>query len=54
VGLPVAVANARPEAKQFAVYVTQSCGGRGAVRELADWLLKREGKWDSIVARYGL
>lgn len=54
VGLPVAVANARPEVKRRARYVTCAHGGRGAVREVAEWILKRDGKWKQIVARYGL
>lgn len=33
VGVPLAVANARPETKREALYVTEASGGRGAVRE---------------------
>ena len=40
VGLAVAVADAVDEAKQAAHYVTQLRGGRGAVREVADLILK--------------
>jgi len=54
VGLPVAVSNARPETKQHALYVTTAHGGRGAVRETIEWILKREGKWKQVIARYGL
>jgi len=54
VGTPVAVANARPEAKAHAIHVTAASGGRGAVREAIEWLLKREGKWANILERYGL
>ena len=54
VGLPVAVSNARPETKQHAVHVTAAHGGRGAVREAVEWILKREGKWQQVIARYGL
>lgn len=39
VGLPVAVADAVPEIRAAAAYVTQAEGGRGAVRELIDLLL---------------
>lgn len=52
VGLPVAVANARPEVKRCAAYVTRARGGRGAVREIAERILKAQGKWDAILARY--
>jgi len=51
-GLAVAVADARPEAKAAAHYVTQAVGGRGAVREVAEMILSAQGKWDAIVARY--
>jgi len=51
-GLVVAVANARPEVKAAAHYVTQASGGRGAVREIAEIILKAQGKWDALIARY--
>lgn len=38
VGLPVAVANARPEVKDDALYVTGVKGGEGAVREVVEFL----------------
>ena len=40
VGFPVAVRNAPEEVKRHAVYITRSEGGRGAVREVVDLLLK--------------
>jgi len=52
VGFPVAVADARPEVKKEACYVTERAGGQGAAREVADKILKEQGKWESIVARY--
>jgi 3-deoxy-D-manno-octulosonate 8-phosphate phosphatase (KDO 8-P phosphatase) len=39
VGMPIAVANARPEIKAIAKRITQTPGGQGAVREICDWLL---------------
>ena len=39
VGFPVAVADAVPEAKAAAAYVTELKGGHGAVREVIDLLL---------------
>jgi 3-deoxy-D-manno-octulosonate 8-phosphate phosphatase (KDO 8-P phosphatase) len=39
VGLPIAVANARPQVKKAAAYITQAKGGDGAVREVCDLLL---------------
>jgi len=52
VGIPVVVADGVHEAKQCARYVTQSPGGRGAVREVCDLLLQAQGKWDEILRRY--
>lgn len=40
VGLPVAVDNARPEVKKIAKYITDARGGEGAVREVAEMILK--------------
>ncbi len=51
-GLAVAVADARPEVKTTAHYVTRTVGGRGAVREVAEMILQAQEKWDSIVANY--
>lgn len=51
-GFAVAVQNAVPEVKPFAHYVTQKSGGRGAVREVADMILRAQGKWDETTAPY--
>jgi 3-deoxy-D-manno-octulosonate 8-phosphate phosphatase (KDO 8-P phosphatase) len=51
-GFAVAVGDARPEVKASAHFVTGAPGGRGAVREVAEMLLKAQGKWDAIVAHY--
>ena len=52
VALPVAVANACPEAKDAARFVTQAGGGRGAVREFAEAFLKARGAWTDLVRTY--
>jgi 3-deoxy-D-manno-octulosonate 8-phosphate phosphatase (KDO 8-P phosphatase) len=52
VGFPVAVFNAAPEIKQAASYITLRHGGRGAVREIAELILKAQGKWEGIVKAY--
>ena len=52
VGFAVSVPNAAPEVKQSAHYVTSKKGGRGAVRELCDLILKAQGKWEAATARY--
>jgi 3-deoxy-D-manno-octulosonate 8-phosphate phosphatase (KDO 8-P phosphatase) len=50
VGLGVAVADAVPEAKAAAHWVTSLPGGKGAVREVCDLLLKAQGKWAELVS----
>lgn len=51
VGLSVAVADAVEEAREAAAYITSSNGGRGAVREVCDLILKAGGKWSEAAAR---
>lgn len=51
-GVAVAPANARPEVKAAAHWVTRARGGEGAFRELAEALLKASGRWKEIVSRY--
>lgn len=51
-GVAAAPANARPEVKAAAHWVTKARGGEGAFREIAEALLKEQGLWDAIVARY--
>ena len=45
VGMACAVPDAHPAVLARADYVTQSAGGRGAVREVCDLLLTAQGKW---------
>jgi len=52
VGLAVAVANSRTEVKQSAHYITAAKGGCGALREVAEILLKTQGYWDGILEKY--
>ena len=44
-GLAVAVADACAEARQVAHYVTRAPGGRGAVRETIELILRCQGAW---------
>lgn len=53
VGLGVAVADAVPEVRRTAHWVTRNPGGHGAARELAEKILKAQGKWGGIIERYG-
>jgi 3-deoxy-D-manno-octulosonate 8-phosphate phosphatase (KDO 8-P phosphatase) len=52
VGLSIATANARPEVKRCAMYVTEQPGGQGAVREVVELLLKAQGHWDDLLRKY--
>jgi 3-deoxy-D-manno-octulosonate 8-phosphate phosphatase (KDO 8-P phosphatase) len=52
VGLSVATANARTETKRCANYVTEASGGNGAVREVAELLLRAQGHWDWLMKKY--
>lgn len=52
VGLAIAVADACPEVRQAAHYVTTAPGGRGAVREAIEWILKSQRRWDDLIQRY--
>lgn len=52
VGFAVAVANARPEVKHAAHYITEATGGNGAVREVIETILEANGYWDEILIKY--
>ncbi len=52
VGLGVAVADAAPEVLAAADHVTQLAGGRGAVREVIELLLKAKHRWQDIISRF--
>lgn len=52
VGLAIATANARPEVKQQAHWVTEHAGGRGAVREVCELILKAQKLWAEILRKY--
>lgn len=51
-GLAVAVADGVAEAKAAAHYVTRAPGGRGAVREVVEMILRAQGKWSPFVEHY--
>jgi 3-deoxy-D-manno-octulosonate 8-phosphate phosphatase (KDO 8-P phosphatase) len=52
VGLAATVADAREEVKSRAHWVIDIPGGRGAVREFCDTLLKAKGEWEALTKRY--
>jgi len=52
VGFAVAVADSVEEVKAHAHYVTHRLGGRGAVREVCEMILKAQGKWETVTRKY--
>ena len=52
VGLSACPADAAPEVRRGAHLVTRADGGRGAVREVVETILKSQGSWDGLVGRY--
>lgn len=55
VGFAAAPADAMPEVRELVDYVSPLNGGRGAVRDLCDRILKATGAWQELVAeRYEL
>jgi 3-deoxy-D-manno-octulosonate 8-phosphate phosphatase (KDO 8-P phosphatase) len=51
-GVRVAVADAVEEVRRQADWTTQAAGGRGAVREVVEGLLRSQGRWDEAVTRF--
>lgn len=52
VGFSAAVADAVDEVKSHVDLVTKRSGGRGAVREVCDYLLQAAGHWEAVTKRY--
>lgn len=51
VGYPIAVSDAVEELKGAAAYICKRPGGDGAVREVAEMILKAQNRWEDIVRR---
>ncbi len=51
-GLAIGVANQNPTLAEHVHYVTQAPGGRGAVREICELILRSQGRWERALARY--
>ncbi len=51
VGFPAAVADAHPTIKKVARFRCSRRGGRGAVREVIEFILKAQGRWKTLAAR---
>ncbi len=51
-GLAIGVSDAVDEVRELVHYITIKPGGKGAVREVVELILKAQGKWDEAVRRY--
>jgi 3-deoxy-D-manno-octulosonate 8-phosphate phosphatase (KDO 8-P phosphatase) len=51
-GFATSVPNGHPEVRQRVHLVTQSAGGRGAVREVCDFILRAQGNYEAALAPY--
>jgi 3-deoxy-D-manno-octulosonate 8-phosphate phosphatase (KDO 8-P phosphatase) len=51
-GLSIATANARPQAKTAAHYVTPNPGGHGAGRDAIDFILAAQGRLDEVIEAF--
>ncbi len=52
VGLAVAVADAVSEIRECAHWTTTKNGGRGAVREAIELILKAQGRWEELLMQF--
>ena len=52
VGFSATVADAVPDVLPLVDYVASRFGGRGAVREVCDLLLRASGRWDELTKKY--
>ena len=52
VGLAAAPSDAVPDVLSRVHWVSQYAGGRGAVRELVEMVLRSQNSWDTLVARF--
>jgi 3-deoxy-D-manno-octulosonate 8-phosphate phosphatase (KDO 8-P phosphatase) len=51
VGLAVSPANGVPEVQEVAHFVTKRAGGQGVLRELGEFILRAQGKWQGLVEK---
>ena len=52
VGLSIAVADAHESVRDYSDWITSAAGGRGAVREVCDALLKARGEWQKMIEQF--
>lgn len=54
VGFSAAVSDAVPEVREVVDYITSKEGGKGAVREMCELLLKAQNRWEQVTEKYML
>ncbi|WP_445355845.1 KdsC family phosphatase [Microbulbifer sp. EKSA008] len=52
IGCPIAPPNAAPPVRERALWITEACGGEGAVREVCDRIMIAQGTFDAALAPY--
>jgi 3-deoxy-D-manno-octulosonate 8-phosphate phosphatase (KDO 8-P phosphatase) len=52
VGFSAAPSDAEPYVLEAVDYVSSRAGGHGAVREIVEFLLRANGSWDAVAAKY--
>ncbi|WP_413663041.1 KdsC family phosphatase [Microbulbifer sp. CNSA002] len=52
IGCPIAPPNAAPPVRERALWITEACGGAGAVREVCDRIMIAQGTFDAALAPY--
>jgi 3-deoxy-D-manno-octulosonate 8-phosphate phosphatase (KDO 8-P phosphatase) len=52
VGFSITVSDAHDEVLRAVDLVTKNPGGRGAIREVCEIILKTQGKWEDLMGRY--
>ena len=52
VGLAASVPNGHEEVRKRVHYITRAGGGRGAVREVIDLILRAQGRYDKLLRRF--
>ncbi len=53
VGLAAVVGDGSEDLQRLAHYITKAQGGRGALREVIELILKAQGRWDDVLQKYG-
>lgn len=51
-GLAIATANARPQVKSMAHFITEHPGGQGAGRDAIDFILQAQGTLEKVIEQY--